>query len=542
MKINKYSISYSQTGYFKGLATCYNDGNEKLKPFYKYTPDIDSFKDVMEDKSKEFINRELLVRVISDQYLSSGLLDQENYSQITKVKIDSLASENTFTVTTGHQLCLFTGPLYFLYKIVSTINLSKKLKDKYPHRDFVPVFWMASEDHDFAEVNHVNLFGKKIAWESESEGPVGRMHTSTFIKLLEELEQIIGDHPNALRLMELFKTAYLNRENLSQSTRCLVHTLFSEYGLVIVDADDKRLKNEFVSLMSDDIFKGENELIVNNTISNLIESKLVARNKIQVHPRKINCYYLLDGLRERIEKLDHADLYQVKNTNITFSTLELKQHLLDYPERFSPNVVMRPLYQEKILPNLAYIGGPGELSYWFELRDFFELNKINFPVLISRNSLLWIDSSNFSKLNKLNLEFLDLFLPLGQLERKYTRQFSEIAFEKEKELINEAFDSLLTKAISIDNTLKTSVEGERIKQLKSIEMIENKILKAEKAKLEVSINQINKLKQRLFPNSGLQERHDNFIEFYLKYGDGFINTLIQNLDPFDNSFNIIAEQ
>ncbi|MEQ3690647.1 MAG: bacillithiol biosynthesis BshC, partial [Flavobacterium sp.] len=166
-------VTYQKSGCFSNLIVDYLNQKEKLQPLYNRFPTLENFKLQIAEKNKSFSldKREILVSTLEEQYKNIKASDK------TIFNIGLLRKEKTFTVTTGHQLNLFTGPLYFLYKIVSVINLTKELKEKYPECDFVPIYWMATEDHDFEEINYFNFNNKKIKWNKESKGPVGRLST-----------------------------------------------------------------------------------------------------------------------------------------------------------------------------------------------------------------------------------------------------------------------------------------------------------------------------------------------------------------------------
>src|SRR3989344_4404179 len=229
MTLKKQHISFEDTKQFSKLFLDYINGESMLRKFYSYSPEIDSFKQAIDDKRKESTNRILLVDVLKKQY--SKYSDNSTLSD----NINLLLKKETFTVCTGHQLCLFTGPLYFIYKIISTINLAEALKKKYPENNFVPVYWMATEDNDFEEISSINLFGKKIKWNSDAKGAVGRLNPASLNVVIDELKQILGESANAKELIQLFKDTYLQHVTISEATRYMVHQLFSEYGLVILD-------------------------------------------------------------------------------------------------------------------------------------------------------------------------------------------------------------------------------------------------------------------------------------------------------------------
>ncbi|MBZ9628060.1 bacillithiol biosynthesis cysteine-adding enzyme BshC [Psychroflexus sp. CAK1W] len=521
-------LPFRSTGFFSDLISDYIEEKQNLKPFYNRFPSVDNFKDQLEEKSKSYTKdyRKGLVEVLNSQY--AGL----STSEATQSHINSLSENSAFTVTTGHQLNLFTGPLYFLYKIVSTINLAKQLKERYPDSSFVPVYWMASEDHDFEEINFFNFKHKKFQWEKEAEGAVGHLSTSGLEELAKTIEKEFGKSENAEYLKGLFKVAYLEHETLASATQFLANELFGAYGLVILDADDARLKAMFSRHMKNDLLY---HTAFRQTEKQAHKLADLGYN-IQVNPREINLFYMHDGIRERIVKQD--DDYYVLETELRFSEQEILDLVGEHPERFSPNVVMRPLYQEVILPNLAYIGGGGELAYWLELKSFFEAENITFPMLMLRNSVLLYSDKTAGKLKKLDTPVQDLFLTPEALEAKQTRKNSsiEIDFESQKKHLEKQFEDLFDLANKTDHSFYGAVAAQEKKQKNGLDHLEKRLLKAQKLKLKSENERVLKLQRMLFPNQSLQERTFNFSEIYVDYGEKLIPELLEELDPFQFEF------
>ncbi|MDP5097734.1 MAG: bacillithiol biosynthesis cysteine-adding enzyme BshC, partial [Flavobacterium sp.] len=452
------------------------------------------FKDQMREKKQNFPfeNREILVSELEKQYANFVL------SESTLHNIKLLKQSNTYTITTGHQLNLFTGPLYFLYKIVTTINLCKELKKSYPTENFVPIYWMATEDHDFEEINYFNFNEEKIQWKKESNGPVGRLETSELNLVFETFSSKLGLGNNATYLKELFKKSYLEHENLADATRYLANELFKNEGLVILDGDSKELKKIFIPQLKEELKNQTSFKKVNETILKLKEYN------IQVNPREINLFYIQNKLRERI--IFENGSYLINNTKLKFTEQELLVELENHPENFSPNVILRPLYQEVILPNLCYIGGGGEIAYWLELKSNFEANKITFPILLVRNSVLLVTEKQVSKLDKLNVSWNDVFLSQNKLLDKKTKEFSAfiIDFSEQKETLRKQFEALYEIANKTDKSFLGAVKAQEIKQLKGLDNLEKKLLRAEKRIHTEKLNSILKIQDELFPNHGLQ--------------------------------------
>ncbi|WP_298346580.1 bacillithiol biosynthesis cysteine-adding enzyme BshC [uncultured Algibacter sp.] len=527
-------IAFHKTGYFSSLICDYLDEKPELKQLYNYFPKLNNFENQINQKSKSFSleSRNVLVSTLNKQYQNTDT------SKLTSKHIEILSSKNTFTITTGHQLNLFSGPLYFLYKIISTINLSNELKKNYPEYDFVPIYWMATEDHDFEEINYFNFKGKKFQWNREANGAVGELSTKGLDEVLEMLSLDLGVTTNAEAIKGLFKSAYLEHDNLADATRFLANELFKDYGLVIIDANDAELKRLFIPYLETELF---NKTSFNEVLkTNKKLSKLSEHYKIQVNPREINLFYLDKGIRERI--VYDENVFKVLNTNIVWNKSEIKKTLLEFPERFSPNVIMRPLYQEVILPNLCYIGGGGELAYWMQLKDYFEKVDVVFPILLLRNSVLIKNSKQTKKLQKLNISNEDLFLRKDSLINKKVREISNIDIDFSTQAIHlkQQFKDLYKLTEQTDKSFLGAVKAQEIKQLKGLDNLEKRLLKAQKRKLSDEVQRMTDIKNELFPNGSLQERNTNFSEFYLEYGEQLIPKLIESLEPLKGEFTIIT--
>ncbi|MCA0933845.1 bacillithiol biosynthesis cysteine-adding enzyme BshC [Lutimonas saemankumensis] len=524
------TIHFKDTGYFSNLMCDYLDQNEKVNAFYNHFPNIEGFRAQIIEKQDSFNKdkRIVLYDCLRRQYKGTEL------SESTEDNLKLLKKENTFTITTGHQLNLFTGPLYFLYKIISVINLTRQLKLEFPEKNFVPVYWMATEDHDFEEIKYFNYKGKKIKWDREPGGAVGKLSTEGMEAVYDIIEESFGTGSNSKRLKSLFYDSYLKHKTLTEATRYLANELFAAHGLVIVDGDDSGLKRVFTPYV-------EKELIENNcfkTVSKTNES-LSLNYPIQVNPREINLFYLDKGLRERI--LFQNERFQINNTNLVFEKEDFINLVREHPEKFSPNVLMRPLYQEVILPNLCYIGGGGEMAYWLQLKGYFNEVKVPFPILLLRNSVLLLDSKYERKMEALGIEIEEIFLNRNQLIKNKVKQISdiEIDFSKEKMALSQMFGHLKSLSDKTDKSFSGAVLAQEKKQLNGLEKLEKRLLKAQKRKYAEIVDRIIDLKEQLFPKSSLQERQANFSEFYELYGDDLIPLLIDCLDPLKLEFDVI---
>lgn len=532
VSVSRRLLPYGQVPQLSERDRAYALGDERLRSFYRYTPNLEGFAEAIAARREVDVPRETLVAVLREQYQGMDI------SPATAAHIDALLSERTFTVTTAHQPSLFTGPLYYIYKIISTLKLAQRLGEQFPDDHFVPLFITGGEDHDFEEVNHLNLFGKTITWESGESGAVSQMSASSLQTVLEAVQEVLGDSPQAKELSEMLSAAVAGKEKYGAVARDLTNRLLGEYGLVILDPSHPDLKRLFIPIVKKEIFEQPSKALVEATVEKLEAAGFSG----QAHPREINFFYLGQGYRERI--VQEGDRYRVLNQEVEWSRAELEQAIVESPERFSPNVVMRPIYQELILPNLAYIGGGGELAYWLERKAQFEHFGIPFPVLVRRNSVLFVDQGTSKRLAKLELSAEQLFGDIEALIKGYVREHTdnEISLAEEKKALEALFKQVEAKAAQVDPTLVKAAAAEGARQLNSMEQLEGKLMRAEKQRYDTAINQLRKLQEKLFPGHGLQERHDNFMTLYLRYGRGFFDLLMDALDPLETGFVLLVDE
>lgn len=509
-------LPLASTGQFSSLFLDYLDQKDLLQPFYNQFPTLPAFQHQLDGRTFDAQRRSVLVDALERQY-----------RHITnKPDVSALLQPNTFTVTTGHQLNIFTGPLYIIYKLITTIKLSRQLKAAYPAYNFVPVYWMASEDHDFAEINHFSLFGKNYAWQTEQRGAVGRMNP-------QELKTLFGQIPEKL---SLFEEAYFKHDTLADAVRYYINELFGAEGLVCLDADDTALKRVFAPVMRDELVQQKS----GNLVQEQTERLSALGYKTIIAPRDINLFYLDNQVRERIEYKDGT--YKVVHNKLRFSESELLKLLDEHPERFSPNVVLRPLYQETILPNLAYIGGPSEVPYWLQLKSVFDQYHVPFPMLMPRNFATYVPAVSAKRIRKLGLMPEDLFQDTIALKREFVEQHASHAlkFDTENRNVSKALDAILHKAQMVDPTLEKAVLAETKRFANAVARLEKKMRRAEERNQETGVRQLLAVKNELFPNGGLQERSENFLTFYLN-DRTFLQKMLSAFDPFDYRMQLCLE-
>lgn len=523
-------LSYHQTGYFSKTVTDYLSGDPNIRPFYQHPVSIEGVKAAIRQRKNFVVDRTLLVNELSKQYESIPVSDA------VKENIHKLLSPDTFTICTAHQSNIFTGPLYFIYKILHTVKLAGDLKKELPQYDFVPVYYMGSEDADLEELNNITIQGNKLVWQTNQTGAVGRMVVDDeLLKIIHAIHGQIGVLPNGSELVEIFKECYRKGVTIQQATLALVNRLLGDLGVLVLIPDNAALKKSFEKVIKKELLEGFSHPIVEKT-----SAALSKHYKVQASGRAINLFYLTDNKRERIEKSNGQ--YIIHNQPLRFSEEEMIKELEDHPERFSANVILRGVFQETILPNIAFIGGGGEVAYWLELKNVFEAVQVPYPMLILRNSFLLMNADQKEKLKKLDLSIEELFLPELELMNGLVRKSSkhDLSLQKEITELNDLYSQLKQKAVSIDKTLLPHIDSLLVKAQKRMHELEKKILRAEKRKYETAQHQLHHLKQVLFPGNGLQERIENIAYFYAVYGKEWLSVLLENSPGLEQEFVVLS--
>lgn len=531
MNCNTTQLPYIATGYFSKIVTDYLQQSPSLRPFYEYEPGLQGIQAAINNRQQLPLHRSLLSAALKKQY--STIATTEAVQQ----NIELLQQDNTFTITTAHQPAIFTGTLYFIYKILHTIKLAERLKKDLPQYQFVPVFWMGSEDADLEELGKIWLSGDKLVWDTKQTGAVGRMNTKGLETIIHRIEGELSVQPHGKDLVQLLKDCYLNSPDIQTATFKLLNALFAEYGLIVLLPDNADLKKVMLPVFEDDLFHQTASGIVEKTIDQLAE-----HYKVQANPRAINLFYLEGNIRERIEK--QGEEWIVIGTDIRFTADTLKKELQEHPERFSPNVILRGLYQETLLPNIAFIGGGGETSYWLELKDLMHHYKVSYPVLVLRNSFLIVEEKWQERISKLGFDIKDFFQSEQQILTALVTRHSNGHLKLENELLaaEQLYKQLREKAGQIDETLLPHIEALEVKTLKPIQELEKKMLRAEKKKYEQEQQHINATKAALFPADGLQERIENFMPYYALWGKTFIDCVYNSSLTLEQEFVVLMQK
>ena len=529
MKADCTYLPYAETDRFLKLVTDYISNEENVKPFFNNPATIKGIEKSIEAR-KDFAYREILVDELQQQY--TGI----NMHQPVAVNINALLQENTFTITTAHQPNIFTGPLYFVYKILHAIKLAQELTEIFPAYKFVPVYYMGSEDADFDELSYINIEGKKYQWQTNQTGAVGRMKVDkSLIALIDEMQGQLAVQPFGEELITIFKKYYTENKTIQQATFEIVNEFFGAYGLIVLIPDNANLKEVFAPVIRKELTEQFSHKAVIET-----GQALQKNYKLQAAGRELNLFYLKDDKRERIEKIDNN--FNIHNTEIIFSEDKILEELETNPDRFSPNVILRGAFQETILPNIAFIGGGGEIAYWLQLKKVFDAVSVPYPVLLLRNSFAIIGKTCGSRIQKLGIAYEDLFLSefdvMNKIVLSKTQNKTQLTNEIEK--LKELYKNISILASQTDKTLVNHVEALQTKALNKLSGLEKKMLRAEKRKYETEKNLLQKIREHLFPANDLQERSENISALYAKHGKEIFDLLLSCSQGLKQEFGMVV--
>ncbi|MGC6414265.1 MAG: bacillithiol biosynthesis cysteine-adding enzyme BshC [Bacteroidia bacterium] len=479
--------------------------NDVANPVYSRTGTAIDVDQILNEVKTQFTNedREVLYRVISDQYAEVNLTSKES-EQLKKIK------DGAFVVTTGQQLHPFLGPVFVWNKIFTAIETANWVEDKYGV-SVVPIFWMASEDHDFEEVKHIPFLGRSYEWKNNQNGSVGRMKVDGIVDVCDQILLDFHHDSTIVKYFTTFRQIYSNSNNMAEATRKVLHFLMGDVGIIALDPDSKELKELAVDLWI-------SELTDENFQALTIQNKELRNNNISVlvNPRRTQLFKLTKHDRQRIDKSE--DGYQLKNGE-SLSTEELKQLIAENPECISPNVLLRPIYQQKILPNIAYVAGPSEYYYWLELTQEFYQNHLTLPWLVLRSGSLFLPNSAKKKIQKLGLEIDTLYyttnelskVVLEKIEGEYTLDLEVNALQVEFEKIWKSLFKAKTEGLKDLKKKHQNIVKELLHLSNSIKTGES--LNTEKKNL---LEAILKVKHEFFNPQKPQERIDFYIDWLVK--------------------------
>jgi len=511
-----------------GLYADYNTNFDKISKYYSGNyNDKKSWESKIKELQQRKFERNVLHRVLNDQ-------NREFHSGIkTLANIDLLGNDNTFAVVTGQQLGFFGGPLYTIYKAITTVKLANKLAQDFPEYNFVPVFWLEGEDHDFEEINKTKylnsnnelsvaeyLIGGKPL--ERNIGATGNIIFDEYIdQFFSSIESTLPKTDYTAALFELMRGYYSKGNSFLKAFAGFFNHVYEDSGLVFINTNQP----DFKKILS--------PLFVNEINSNSQTSKLVIQKSVeleehyhaQIKAKALNLFMFYKGGRHLIEPSENGDYY-LKNLRQRYTKEELLFIAVNTPELLSPNVVMRPLCQDTLLPTISYVGGPGEIAYFAQLKPVYDYFKVAMPIIYPRASVTLIEEKIQKILEKYSLEVEDLFGEVESVLSKVSEQVSEVKvdalFESLGSKINDAINEARFGIQQIDPTLNGTIDGTLSKFQQQLDVLKQKTQKAQQQKEEVSLKQIKKASLNIFPNENFQEREFSVIQYLNKYGPDFV--------------------
>jgi len=520
-------------------------GHQNLFLDYLY-----EFKNVAEFYENDFRNKDNYLKIFKTISEKKGQIPSEvsdiisrqylnlNPSQITQENIKKLSDKKTLAIVTGQQLGILGGPLYTFYKIITAIKLSQFLSERYNDYNFVPVFWLEADDHDFNEVRNVKVVDQSndlqtIAYKEEIEEDDLRQSVGTI-----NLESSINDFfekINSTLLQTDFKTANIDKlkniykegRTFKDAFRDIIFNYFDEHGLVIFDPQDTEVKKILKPVFKKEItdFRVHTEKLV------LVSATLEELYHAQVKVKPVNLFLRVDGGRYSIEPVENE--YRLKRKRKSFTQDQLLELLENEPDRFSPNVLLRPICQDYLFPTAFYVGGPSEISYFAQLKPLYEFYNIPQPVIYPRSSATILEKSISNSLEKYFVLINDIFIDVENVKKKIINSIEESSVDEMfggiTKQIDTSFDQLKEKLIDLDKTIADSSNRYRDKILNNLNELKSKAEKAQQKKYEVTLRQIDRAAVHLFPNSNLQEREINYIYFANKYGEDILKKIFEEL-------------
>lgn len=508
----------------------YWQDSQKFKELICNPAELNYFKDQIE-KRHDFKFRNEIAQIIRNQYKSVEI------DGCVATNIDLLQKDQTFTIICAHQPCLMGGPLYWIYKIVSTIKLCQTLKRHYSDYNFIPVYYCGSEDHDFEEINHIHVFNQKLEWKSKPGYAVGKMSLNEIPEFFETLLTFFSNSEQANQFLNKNLQWIRQSEKYVDYYRHFVNELFGSYGLLFFNPDDKDAKTLFSPVIKQELLHQFIQKYVHASIPTIENLGFLA----QVNPRELNLFYHHPEGRKRM--VFESGLYKLIDASNTWNQEEILYELETKPELFSPNVLLRPLFQEYIFPNLAFVGGGGEIAYWLELKTSFDSVNIPYPLIFRRFSAIYFEAGILQKISKTSFSKIDFLDSINHLESNFVNNQTSTYILNPADFItiNKLLEKIKVDSSQLDQSTRTSIESEIHKITKSLEHIENKHLKSIKNKFENELVQIRKIKDQLFPNQTIQERYQNFLPYYFKHGKSYVDFLVQMYEPGENKLYLIEE-
>ena len=530
MEIDK--INLKDTSLFSHLICDLISENKNIEEFISAFPSISNVEKNLH-KNINLSNRKVLSDVLISQYNNTVFKDIDNSLVFNNIK--SLTDPKTQIVTTGHQLNIFASPLFLMYKITSIIATSIKLNEMFNQYSFIPCFWMATEDHDFEEINKIKFNKTQHIWNEDTNDMVGNLTSSKLLPILEDMKGDMCKTKYGQELFNLYQHAYSKNLNYANATRAVLTSLFREHGVLIIDGNHKDLKKIMVSDFQQEIRHGFVFDMITNT-NNMLSKKY----HCEINPLVANIFYIKDNIRGKI--IFQGNKYYSSKHDACWTKEELLNEVESSPDYFSPNVFLRTLYQERLLSSIIYLGGPSEISYWIQLKNVFSSRGVSYPIVGLRSFFLILSKQVLAYQAKCNINNQDLFLPKYEIIRKILQDKSSVNLDLLSSELDQLILSFRALLKDVDNLPDSILDIFKTKTFKELSKIKTKVIKLEKNNKPQVLNDFTEMYKGVFPNGIIQEKSSSFIPYYIKYGSSFFELLIKETIAFDKKYIILKEK
>lgn len=524
------------------FASQYLKQEEPVTSFFHYNVNSSSvYSDRMKDLASRQYEREELTECISS-YMKSLPSSEKVEESLGKLRNDAV------TVIAGQQAGLMTGPLYTIHKIISVIQLARQQEAELKH-PVVPVFWIAGEDHDYQEVNHIYVEkGSKLEKVGYPERVVEKKMTSHITyektvmkKWLHDILVMLGETEHTNQLSSELTKMIEEEEDIVRFFAHFVMSLFKDFGLLVIDSAYPLLRKlesrHFHHLI-------ENSQSITGKV--LEQQEEIRKNgygtQLDISPIAANLFIQLQDERALLER--EGNKFFEKSSGKAYSSLELLSILDESPESFSNNVVTRPIMQEWLFPTLAFVAGPGEIAYWGELKKAFEYVDLKMPPVVPRLNITIVEREIDKRIQDLQLTLHGVITEGVSTARNAfwkSLERPELEFEMkeiQEELLRK-YEKIREQAVSIDQGLHPIIEKNLEFHLSQFDYLRNKVDRALKDKNSLTFNQFMKVENSIRPNEGPQERTWNILYFLNKYGPDFVKDLTLLEFTFDGTHKVV---
>lgn len=519
-----------------GFAAAYEAGAPALAPFYAGWP--------WDPAAYERKAVEVSARFDAAARARLGTLLRP-VSNAARERLDGVARGEGFVVTTGQQAGLLGGPLFTVYKALSAVALADALQERLGV-PVLPVFWVASEDHDWAEVKDVHLLdtanrlqrvelADPVGDAGEAAGPgpsMARRKLDDGIQdVFRRLEEILPPTDFRDALLARFRDAYAPGASVSDAFEGLLAALLAGTPLALIQASDPELKRASVPVLRAELENGAaHEAALRRTTAAFSAAGYEPR--VPIADGAENVFYENDGGRERLVR--DGDGWVTRGRGARLSREQALEELEAHPVRFSPNVVLRPVVESAVLPTLAYVGGPAEVRYFAQTGCLFEAHGVGMPLVMPRASLTVVEGKTRKVLDKFALDIEDLGVPPQELAARVLADEMppevDAALKKVRGAIAEGYAGLGEAVKQIDPTLKGPIGGARSAALSELADLEKRVMRGLKSQNEIALDQIEKARVNLFPTGKPQERVLNPLQYLVRYGDEFMEEVRAAVD------------